>query len=166
MPEQAVLFGNCERTPVKLKPDLYVGIPRAASYAFQISKISRCGDEDPEVTLSSTAIIKYVGIEKRDGLVSTGKRLLKGAQISSSYYAFAYLQLDIPHDSLNIAWQRKFHHDSFAQTRDGSSTIAISAFFLSTLRTSLQRKSLVKEMWESGADTIVSSLIIVDLHHL
>jgi hypothetical protein len=76
------------------------------------------------------------------------------------------VQLDIPHDSLNIAWQRKFHHDSFAQTHDGSSTIAISAFFLSTLRTSLQRKSLVKEMWESGADTIVSRLIIADSHHL
>jgi hypothetical protein len=85
VPEQAVLFGNCERIPVKLKPDLYVGIPRAASYAFQAPNSSDGGDEDPGVTLSSTAIIKYVGIEKRDGLISIGKRLLQGAQISSSY---------------------------------------------------------------------------------
>jgi hypothetical protein len=30
------------------------------------------------VTLSSTAIVKYVGIETRDGLVSVGKGLLEG----------------------------------------------------------------------------------------
>jgi hypothetical protein len=69
-------------------------------------------------------------------------------------------QLDIPHDSLDIAWHRTFHHDSLPQPLDGSNTIAISAFFLSTLRNSLQRKLVVKEMWESGADTIVSRLVI------
>lgn len=30
------------------------------------------------MTLSSTAIVKYVGIETRDGLVSVGKGLLEG----------------------------------------------------------------------------------------
>ncbi|KAI0257273.1 mitochondrial small ribosomal subunit Rsm22-domain-containing protein [Lactifluus subvellereus] len=111
----------------------------AASYAFQKLDFLNGEDEGRQGTLSSTAIIKYVGIEKRDGLVDIGRRLLE----------------DIPHDSLNISWQRKLHHDSYSQPHDGSHTMAISAFFLSTLRTSLQRKSLVKEMWESGAETIV-----------
>lgn len=34
-------------------------------------------------------------------------------------------------------------------------TIALSAFFLSTLSTEIERKKLVKEMWESGAEVMV-----------
>ena len=51
---------------------------RAAGHAFQNANHSSAEDEDHQVTLSSTAIVKYVGIEKRDGLVSVGKRLLEG----------------------------------------------------------------------------------------
>jgi hypothetical protein len=75
---------TCARTSIKPKPDLYVDFPRAASYAFQKPDIPNGENEDHQVTLSSTAIVKYVGIEKRDGLVSIGKRLLGGGLISSS----------------------------------------------------------------------------------
>jgi hypothetical protein len=51
---------------------------RAAGYAFQKTGHSGAEDEDHQVTLSSTAIVKYVGIEKRDGLVSVGRQLLEG----------------------------------------------------------------------------------------
>ncbi|KAI0308079.1 mitochondrial small ribosomal subunit Rsm22-domain-containing protein [Multifurca ochricompacta] len=109
----------------------------AAGHAFL--KPPSDENESHQVTLSSTAIVKYVGIEKRDGLVVIARRLLEG----------------IPHDNLDISWQRKFHRDNWPQSYDGSQTIAVSAFFLSTLQTSLQRKALMKEMWESGADIIV-----------
>jgi len=109
----------------------------AASYAFQKPNISS-NEEGNEVTLSSTAIANYVGIEKRRGLTSVGRQLLE----------------DVPHDNLTISWHGRFHHDNL-QPYDGSHTVAISAFFLSTLQHSPQRKRLVKEMWESGAGTIV-----------
>jgi len=57
---------------------------RAASYAFQRSNLPSDEDASPQVTLSSSSILKYVGIEKRDGLVSVGRRLLEGGRILSS----------------------------------------------------------------------------------
>ena len=83
MPERAVLFGDYAQTSIKLKTDLYIGIPRAASYAFQKLDVPNGEDEGRQETLSSTAIIKYVGIEKRDGLVSIGRQLLEGGRVSS-----------------------------------------------------------------------------------
>ena len=56
---------------------------RAASYAFQKPKLLSDEDDGHQVTLSSSAILKYVGIEKRDGLVSVGRRLVEGSRISS-----------------------------------------------------------------------------------
>lgn len=60
---------------------MYIGVPRAACYAFQ--NPSSADDEGSQVTLSSTAVVKYVGIEKRVGLVSIGRQLLEGGSISS-----------------------------------------------------------------------------------
>jgi hypothetical protein len=56
---------------------------RAASYAFQKPNLLSDEDDGHQVTLSSSAILKYVGIEKRDGLVSVGRRLIEGSGISS-----------------------------------------------------------------------------------
>ncbi|KAF8273002.1 mitochondrial small ribosomal subunit Rsm22-domain-containing protein [Lactarius quietus] len=109
----------------------------AACYAFQ--NPSSPDGEDGQMALSSTAIVKYVGIEKRSGLVSIGRQLLEG----------------VPHGGMDVSWQRKFHSDNIPQVHDGSSTVAISAFFLSTLNTQLQRKALIEEIWECGAETIV-----------
>ena len=58
--------------------------PRAAGYAFQKTNDSAAEDKG-QVTLSSTAIVKYVGIEKRDGLVSVAKRLLEGDRTLSPW---------------------------------------------------------------------------------
>lgn len=70
---------------------------------------------------------------------------------------------DVLHDTMDISWHKKPRRDSHPQPHDGSHTIAISAFFLSTLEIPWQRKRLVKEMWESGAGTIVSRLIPFDI---
>jgi hypothetical protein len=134
--------------------------PRASSYAFQKPNLPSDEDDGHQVTLTSTAIVKYVGIEKRDGLVSVGKRLLEGDRISSPGVLCLQMSSDIPHDNVDISWRRSFLHDSHPQPHDGSHTVAISAFFLSTLQTPWQRKRLIKEMWESGAGTIVNGLII------
>ena len=131
---------------------MYIGVPRAACYAFQ--KPSPPDEEGSQVALSSTAIVKYVGMEKRNGLVSIGRQLLEGDLIFSPQ-SYPLISSDVPHDGLDVSWQRKFHPDGIPQAYDGSSTIAISAFFLSTLHTPLQRKALISEMWESGAETIV-----------
>ena len=78
VPDRAALSGNCPRISTGPIPDLCIDFPRAAGYAFQKANYSSAEDESPQVTLSSTAIVKYVGIETRDGLVSVGKRLLEG----------------------------------------------------------------------------------------
>ncbi|KAH9081796.1 Rsm22-domain-containing protein [Lactarius deliciosus] len=83
-------------------------------------------DEDSQVALSSTAIVKYVGIEKRSGLVGIGNQLLEG----------------VLHDGLDVSWQRTFQPDNIPQVYDGSST-------------PFQRKALIEEIWGSGAETIV-----------
>ena len=75
--DQAALSGDCTRISTRRKPDLCDAFVRAAGHAFQKTS-SSAEDEDHQVALSSTAIVKYVGIEKRDGLVSIGKRLLEG----------------------------------------------------------------------------------------
>ncbi len=78
VPDQAALSGDCTRTSTRPKPDLYISFVRAAGHVFQKTSHSSAEDEDRQVTLSSTAIVKYVGIEKRNGLVSVGRRLLEG----------------------------------------------------------------------------------------
>lgn len=60
---------------------MYIGVPRAACYAFQ--NPSSTDEEGSQAALSSTAVVKYVGIEKRVGLVSIGRQLLEGGSISS-----------------------------------------------------------------------------------
>jgi hypothetical protein len=64
---------------------------------------------------------------------------------------------------LDVIWQRKLLSDNIPQVHDGSSTVAISAFFLSTLNTPLQRKALIEEIWESGAETIVIRSTVFNL---
>ena len=53
-------------------------VSRATSYAFQKPSLPSDEDDSHQVTLSSTTIVKYVGIEKRNGLVSIGRALLEG----------------------------------------------------------------------------------------
>jgi hypothetical protein len=78
VPDQAAHSGDCTLTSTGPKPDLCIPFVRAAGHAFQKTIHSSAEDEDHQVTLSSTAIVKYVGIEKRNGLVSVGGRLLEG----------------------------------------------------------------------------------------
>ncbi|KAJ3721945.1 mitochondrial small ribosomal subunit Rsm22-domain-containing protein [Lentinula raphanica] len=92
-----------------------------------------------DLKLSDTSLETYLGIDKRDGLVNIGKRLLR----------------NVKGGNFTVTWQRAFHDDDRVPRLLGQSTLALSAFNLSSLPTNLARKSLVKEMWESGANTII-----------
>ncbi|KAH7886180.1 mitochondrial small ribosomal subunit Rsm22-domain-containing protein [Phlebopus sp. FC_14] len=107
----------------------------AALYAFQKTPI--VGEDGPH--LSKSNVVSYVGIDKREGLVSIGKQLLRQTKSGT----------------LNVAWKKSFHESDRVDLREGHDTLAISAFMLSTLPTTLARKAMVKEIWESGAHTII-----------
>ncbi|KAF8347029.1 mitochondrial small ribosomal subunit Rsm22-domain-containing protein [Amanita rubescens] len=92
--------------------------------------------EPEDFKLSDSTILNYTGIEKREGLAFIGERLVDGIDCGK----------------LRIHWQKSFRKESYS---DNKQTIALSAFFLSTLSTPIARKKLVKEIWESGAEVMV-----------
>ncbi|KAG6813991.1 hypothetical protein H0H92_004484 [Tricholoma furcatifolium] len=108
----------------------------AALHAFQSSQ-KAIRTEDKTVTDSS--INNYTGIDKREGLVAVGKRLLE--------------DLELGH--LNLSWQKTFKEQDRLKPAEGHETIALSSFMLSSLRTGELRKALVQDMWESGAHIMV-----------
>jgi hypothetical protein len=63
---------------------------------------------------------------------------------------------DTPIGDLNVRWQKSFKQEDVIRREDGRDTIALSAFFLTSLPDHVTRKKVVKEMWDSGAHTIVS----------
>jgi hypothetical protein len=68
---------------------------------------------------------------------------------------------------LNMLWRKSFQEEDKIPPSLGHDTLALSAFILSSLATSSSRKNMVKEMWESGAHTIVfHSLAIPSLTEL
>lgn len=112
---------------------------------FSLETISFYPDSPvSETTLSSTQISSYIAIEKRDGLSSIARRLLR----------------DIPLPSGTQISQHKYLHDSERVPRSsevGLGTIAMSAFLLNTFTgpAAMKRKEVLDEMWESGADVLI-----------
>lgn len=119
-------------------------------------------DVHPEVDdaqLSQSTVSTYLGIDKRDGLVSIGKRLVQGK--SSRVYSDSTgdsqeENLDVDLGGLGVSWQKTFQESDRLSRSDGGDTLALSAFMLSSLPDALARKNLVKEIWQSGADVMVS----------
>lgn len=106
----------------------------ASAHAFQRST----GDtEDPRV--ADSTMVSYVGIERREGLVNIGRRLLRDLELGD----------------LNVSWQKSFREENNYDRLDGKDVLALSAFSLSSHSTPLARKAAVKEIWDSGADIIV-----------
>ncbi|KAG5634781.1 hypothetical protein H0H81_000796 [Sphagnurus paluster] len=93
--------------------------------------------EDKEISQSS--VVTYLGIDKRDGLVSIGKRLFKGLELGN----------------LSMSWQKSFKEEDQIRRSEGHDAVALSAFMLTSLATTQMRRALVKEMWESGAHVMV-----------
>ncbi|EIN14400.1 Rsm22-domain-containing protein [Punctularia strigosozonata HHB-11173 SS5] len=108
----------------------------AALHAFQ-----RSGADSSHGTIAESTISSYLAIEKREGLAAIGKRLLTYSDTGA----------------LVALWRRMFQEDDKLSRAEaqGRDVIALSAFAISALKTPLEKKQLVKEMWQSGADVIV-----------
>ncbi|KIL01021.1 hypothetical protein PAXRUDRAFT_821028 [Paxillus rubicundulus Ve08.2h10] len=89
--------------------------------------------------LANSSVIAYLGIDKRDGLVSIGKQLLQETNLGA----------------LSATWQKSFHEDDCIDLAEGHDALALSAFMLSALSTPFAKRNMVKEMWDSGAHTII-----------
>ncbi|KDQ63035.1 hypothetical protein JAAARDRAFT_146949 [Jaapia argillacea MUCL 33604] len=105
----------------------------ASAYAFQ----KNVNELDPQ--LSKSTLFSYTGIDRREGLVTIGKRLLQKT----------------PLGSLIPSFQKTFHESDITKRTEGSDILALSSFFLSGLTAGVARKTFVKGLWESGAGVIV-----------
>ncbi|KAF8433554.1 mitochondrial small ribosomal subunit Rsm22-domain-containing protein [Boletus edulis BED1] len=107
----------------------------AALNVFQ--KPSATSEEEP--LLANSTVVTYLGLDQREGLVSIAKQLLQNTEL----------------DALSVTWRKSFHDEYRVDPAKGHSTIALSAFMLSAQPSPLSRKYMVKEMWDSGAQTII-----------
>jgi len=58
-------------------------------------------------------------------------------------------------ENLEVRWQKSFKESDKLLEIEASKTIALSAFFLTTLPTAVAQKTLVEGIWASGAHTLV-----------
>ncbi|KAI0778648.1 mitochondrial small ribosomal subunit Rsm22-domain-containing protein [Trametes elegans] len=111
----------------------------ASGHAFQEQPGGRVPSDMADIQIAQSTLDSYLAIDKREGLVRIGKRLTR----------------DVEMGTLDVSWQKAFREDNVTAREDGSSVVALSAFFLSSLPTPFDRKALVQEMWESGAEVMV-----------
>jgi hypothetical protein len=136
-------------------------------YAFQKPPDAEKGISADDPQLRHSNIITYTGIDKREGLVTIAKRLLRSMSLPSPFiptklYLSTYNHLpDVDIGPLSTSWKKIWHEEDKMNRTKGGDTIALSAFMLSALPTAQARKTLVKEMWESGAGVMVSVSLCV-----
>jgi len=71
------------------------------------------------------------------------------------YSQFTDFFLGASANGLNVRWKKAFKEEDKILQDDASKTIALSSFMLTTLPTSMAQKTMIQEMWDSGAHTIV-----------
>lgn len=71
---------------------------------------------------------------------------------------FISILLDVEMGGLNVSWQKVFKESNQIPRSEGGDVLALSAFVLSTLSTSWERRDVLKEMWQSGADVMVGKV--------
>lgn len=62
--------------------------------------------------------------------------------------------------AVSVTWQKSFKEENKIQRSGAGDVLALSAFMLSSLPSPVARKALVKEIWDSGADTMVMSILL------
>lgn len=60
-----------------------------------------------------------------------------------------------------MKWAKSFKEEHKTPRENSDKTLALSAFMLTSLPTSIAQKTLIREMWNSGANTIVRFLITI-----
>ncbi|KZT08624.1 Rsm22-domain-containing protein [Laetiporus sulphureus 93-53] len=111
----------------------------ASSHSFRATAHEDANPGTHNAQISHSNMSSYTGIDKRMALVKVGERLLK----------------DIEMGGLNVSWQKIFKESNQIPRSEGGDVLALSAFVLSTLPTSWERRDALKEMWQSGADVMV-----------
>ncbi|KAG8760224.1 37S ribosomal protein S22 [Serendipita sp. 396] len=104
------------------------------------------GWDNQETLVKETSLKRYIGFDNRRGLTSVAERI--GSDASTG-------ECNVMHRQF---WRDLDEFDLEQIRMDKEKCLAISAFVLSQLPTPAARKQLVKEMWESEAET----MIIVD----
>jgi hypothetical protein len=66
-----------------------------------------------------------------------------------------FIRLDVDTGDTNFSWRRAHSSSDRLPRPEGNDVLALSAFHLSSIPNGTSRKELVKEMWESGARTLV-----------
>ena len=72
-----------------------------------------------------------------------------------SYHKADLTNSDVNMGNLDVSWQKSFHEENVLSPNEGRNVMALSAFLLSSCPGHVDRKALVKEMWESGAEIMV-----------
>ncbi|KIJ36933.1 hypothetical protein M422DRAFT_33984 [Sphaerobolus stellatus SS14] len=113
--------------------------PHEAEFADNL-RSSIAHNKGDDIRLEDSTITSYIALERRDGLSSIARRLLK----------------DIPSNT-TVNFNKYLHNEDRVSkgSETGQRTIALSAFLLNTITSGYARKDLLKEIWYSGADVIV-----------
>ncbi|KAI0334478.1 hypothetical protein GY45DRAFT_1318524 [Cubamyces sp. BRFM 1775] len=111
----------------------------ASGHVFQDPAHEGLHSDMAERQVSQSVLDSYLGIDKREGLVRIGKRLIR----------------DIDMGGLGVSWQKSFHEDNVTERAEGANVLAMSAFLISSLPSPIERKALVQEMWDSGAEVMI-----------
>lgn len=69
--------------------------------------------------------------------------------------AFLILYIDVDTGNTSLSWRKSYAPSDRLPRSQSNDVLALSAFYLSSLPNGIARKELVKEMWESGAKTLV-----------
>ncbi|PVF99847.1 Rsm22-domain-containing protein [Serendipita vermifera] len=101
------------------------------------------GWENQDTLLNETSLKRYIGFDNRHGLVTLAKKIARDKATGDCV---------VMHKQF---WSEIEKYDKNQFEGDISHNLAISAFALSQIPTPAGRKRMVKEMWESGADTMV-----------
>ncbi|CAK5280377.1 unnamed protein product [Mycena citricolor] len=109
-----------------------------SAYSFQEPNAGGI-TEVTDRTLSNTSLRQYIGIDKREGLVTVSRRLLKNVDTGA----------------MRVSWRKSLADHDTVPRSEGHYTVAISAFMLTSLTTHVARKQMIKEMWASGAHVMI-----------
>ncbi|KAG8834787.1 37S ribosomal protein S22 [Serendipita sp. 399] len=101
------------------------------------------GWDNQETLVKETSLKRYIGFDNRRGLTSVSERI--GRDLSTGGCNVMHRQF----------WRNLDEFDLEQLHKDQDKSLAISAFVLSQLPTPAARKQLVKEIWESEAETII-----------
>lgn len=129
---------------------------RASLLAFQSPPLPHMRMESDAPLMAQSTVSSYRSFEKRDGLSSMARRVLDGNKLHFFCRSDGLIVLQgVKLGSRELRWGRGLPSSEFKEDPDANA-VAMSAFHLSSLPDIAARKEILKQMWHSGADVVVS----------